>query len=327
MLIARAGDLIVLLGLLLFGTSGVAAEAAKMAKVGILTTAMSPWHTETEGFRDGLKELGYSEGKNVVFAARAAQGDPVRLRGTAEDLVQQKPDVLFCVSVSGAQACQAATKTIPIVVAGMGDPVRLGLVKNLARPGGNITGIADLRAELSAKRLELFKQMVPSLRRVLISYDPREPDELEALTVARAAAKRLGLNLIEHPITERLQIETALAQLEAGGADGILIVQSGQILNIPGRSLEVATSNDIPTMYPHSFWARFGALASFGPDQYAQGQQAARLAHRIMTGTPIASLPIERPDRVEFVINLQTAKRLGLQLSESVLLQADRIIE
>jgi putative ABC transport system substrate-binding protein len=303
------------------------AQDAKLLTIGILTTAMSPWHTETEGFRDGLRDLGYGEGRNIAFLARAGRGDPVRTRGLAEDLAQAKPDLLYCVSSTGALACRAATKTIPIVAVSFGDAVRLELAESVARPGGNLTGIANLRAELSAKRLELFKEMVPSLRRVLVSYDPREPDDNEAATVARAAAGKLGLQLLENPLTEPLQIEPALADLEEGGADGILIVQSGLSLNIPGRSLEVATSNNIPTMYPHAFWPRFGALASYGPDQYAQGRQAARLAHRILTGNPAGSLPIELPERVEFVVNLKTAERLGLQIPPSVLLRADRVIE
>jgi putative ABC transport system substrate-binding protein len=306
---------------------GAAAQQPKLVRIAILTTAMSPWHTETEGFRDGLKELGYVEGQNATLVARAGQGDPVRVKALAEDLVQQSPDLLFCVSSSGAQACRAASKTVPIVVVSIGDPVRLGLAESVARPGGNLTGIANLRADLTAKRLELFKKLVPSLRRVLVTYDPREPDDVEALKVARTAAGPVGVQVLENPITEPLQMEPALAELEQGGADGILIVQSGLSLNIPGRSLEVATSNGIPTMYSHAFWPRFGALASFGPDQYAQGRQAARLAHRILTGTPAGSLPIELPDRVEFVINKNRAERLGLQLPPSILMQADVVLE
>jgi putative ABC transport system substrate-binding protein len=303
------------------------APAAKIYKIGILTTAYSPWHSNTEGFRDGLKEFGYVEGKNVTFETRAAQGDPTRLPTFAAQLVQQKPDLLYCAAAPDAQACQKATDTIPIVFTQVSDPVRLGLAESLAHPGRNITGVGSLRAELAAKRLELFKETVPSLRRVLLVYDPREPEEREAVTVARGAANRLGLTVLEHPITAPLEIEPALTRLKAGGHDGILIVQSGLNLNIPGRSLEVATSNKIPTMYPASFWTKFGALASYGPDQYFQGRQAARLAHKILTGTPTTQLPIELPDRIEFIINRKTAKSLGLELPPSVMLRADRVIE
>lgn len=303
------------------------AQTPKVFKIGILTSAWSPWHSNTEGFRDALRELGYVEGKNVNFETRAAQGDPTRMPELAAELVRQKPDVLYCVAGPDAQACQKATTVIPIVFTQAGDPVRLGLVKSLAQPAGNITGIGSLRAELTAKRLELFKETVPSLRRVLVTYDPREPEEGEALTFARSAARRLGLTLLEHPITAPLEIEAGLAELKEGGQDGILIVQAVPNLNIPGRSLEVATSNKLPTMYPSSFWTNFGALVSYGPDQYLQGRQVARVAHKILKGTPPREIPVELPDRIEFIVNLKTAKRLGLQVPRVILLRVDRVIE
>jgi len=303
------------------------AQAPKFYKIAILTTASSPWHSNTEGFRDALAELGLVEGKTVSFEVRAARGDPTRLPELAAELVRQRPDLLYCVAAPDAQACQKATTTIPIVFTQAGDPVRLGLVRSLAQPGGIITGIGDLRAELTAKRLELFKETVPSLRRVLVTYDSQEPEEREAVTVARTAASRLGLTLLERPISAPLEIEAGLAELKEGGRDGILTVQSGPNHNIPGRSLEVATSNKLPTMYPTSFWTEFGALASYGADQYLQGRQVARLAHKILRGTPPRELPVELPDRIEFVINLKTAKRLGLEVPRPILLRANRIIE
>ncbi len=308
---------------LLGGTPALGGQVPKVFKIGILTDAMVPWHSSTEGFRDGLKDLGYVEGRNVRFEARAAQGDMTRLPELAAELLQQGPDLLFCVS----DACWKEVKQVPVVFTQVSDPVRLGLVESIPRPGGNTTGIANLRAELTAKRLELFKESVPGLRRVLVTYDPRKIEERDAMTSARGAARHLGLTLLERPITAPLSIEPGLAELKEGGRDGILIVQAGTNLNIPGRSLEVATSNKLPTMYPASFWAKFGALASYGPDQYLQGRQAARLAHKILTGTPPREIPVELPDRIEFILNLKTAKRLGLQVPPLMLSRADRLIE
>ena len=305
------------------GISDAWAQSPKIFKVAILSDAMVPWHSTTEGFRDGLKELGYVEGKNVIFEVRAAQGDMTRVGQLAAELLQQKPDLLFCVS----DACRRENGQIPMVFVQVSDPVRLGLVESVARPGGNITGVANLRAELTAKRLEFFKEVVPRLRRVLVTYDPREKVERDSVSVARSAATRLGLTLLVRSITAPLEIEPGLDNLKEGGGDGILVVQSGTNLNIPGRSLEVATSNRIPTMYPASFWSKFGALASYGPDQYLQGRQAARLARKILAGTPPRDIPVELPDRIEFIINLKTAKRLGLQVSQPMLLRADRVIE
>jgi putative tryptophan/tyrosine transport system substrate-binding protein len=304
-------------------SSAAQAQAAKQFKVGILTDAMVPWHSSTQGFRDGLKEFGYVEGKNIIFEVRTSKGDLARLPKLAAELIEQKPDLLFCVS----DACRKETGRIPIVFTQVSDPVRLGLVESIARPGGNITGIANLRAELTAKRLELFKEAVPSLRRVLVTYDPKKTEESESLTFAKSEGSRLKLSIVENPITSPLEIEPALAKLSEGGRDGILIVQSGTNLNIPGRSLEVATSNKLPNIYPSSFWSQVGALTSYGPDQYAQGRQAARLAHKILTGTPPREVPVELPDRFEFIINLKTAKQLGLQIPGQVLSRADRVIK
>jgi putative ABC transport system substrate-binding protein len=163
---------------------------------------------------------------------------------------------------------------------------------------------------------------------VLITYDPRESEERDAVASARSAATRLGgLELIERPITATLDIEPGLAGMKAGGRDGILIIQAAPNLNIPGRSLEVATSNKVPTMYPSSLWSKVGALASYGPDQYLQGRQAARLAARILSGTRPADLPVELPDRIEFIVNVRTARLLGLDIPRPVLVRVDRLIE
>ncbi|MBI3127939.1 MAG: ABC transporter substrate-binding protein [Candidatus Tectomicrobia bacterium] len=300
--------------------------AGKVWRIGILTSAWVPWHSQTNGFREGLSQLGYVEGRNVVFEALAAKGDSAVLPALAEELIRKKPDLLFCGAAPEALACQRATRTIPIVFTQTGDPVKLGLVESLARPGGNITGIGSLRGMLTAKRLELFKEIAPSLKRVLVTYDPREHEEKEAVEFARRAAARLGLTLIERPIADPLEIEPGLAELRKGGEEGILIVQANPNLNIPGRSLEVATSNAIPTMYPSSFWTQYGALASYGADQYEQGKQAARLAHKVLTGTLPQDIPVELPRDIKFVVNLKTAKRIGLTVPPEVLFRADRVI-
>jgi len=312
-----------LLGSMLASAGPAWSGDAKVFRIGILTDAMVLWHTSTQGFRDGLHDLGYVEGKNVVFQARMTQGDARRVGDLAADLIRERPDLLLCVS----DACRKENGHIPMVFVQVGDPIGRGLVRDIAHPEGNITGVANLRGELTAKRLELFKETVPSLRRVLVTYDPRENEEVASVRYAREAASKLGLVLLERPITAPLDIEPGLAELKEGGADGILIVQDGTNLNIPGRSLEVAVSDSLPTMYASSFWSQVGALASYGPDQYSQGRQAARLAKKILSGTPPSEIPVELPDLIEFVVNLKTAHRLGLDVSPRAVTAADRVIE
>jgi putative ABC transport system substrate-binding protein len=312
----------------LLGAGIAGAQASgKVLRIGILTSAYIAWHNQTRGFRDGLAELGYVDGRNVVFQIRTSQGDSARLPTLADELVRIQPDLLYCVATPEARACQEATRTVPIVFTQTGDPVKLGLVKSLARPGGNITGIGSLRGMLAAKRLELFKDLVPALRRVLVTYDPREDEEAEAVGVAKEVAVSLGLTILDRPITRPQELEAGLDMLTDNGRDGILIVQANPNLNIPGRSLEVATSYRIPTMYASAFWAEHGALASYGANEVQQGRQAARLAHNILLGKSPAEIPVELPTEIEFVINLKTAERIGLKVHPGVLLRADRVIQ
>jgi putative ABC transport system substrate-binding protein len=267
--------------------------------------------------------VGNFVGKTVPFVVRVTYGHPTRLSEMAAELVRQRPDLLVCVS----NTCRKENGPIPMVFLQVGDPVARGLVRSITRPEGNITGVANIRAELTEKRMELFKEIVPALRRVLVSYDPRQGEEVEALTIARNAAQKLGIALLERPIADPLDIEPGLEELNEGGQDGILIVQAGTNLNIPGRSLEVAFTKAIPTMYFSLFWPQVGALASYGVDAYAQGRQGARRAQIIVSGTPVGDIPVELPERIEFIVNLKTAKRLGLQIPQQVLLRADQVIE
>lgn len=310
------------------GSAGGSAQApGKVLRIGILTSAYIAWHNQTRGFREGLTELGHIDGRNVVFHILTGQGDSARLPALADELVRTQPDLLYCVATPEVRACQKATRTVPIVFTQTGDPVKLGLVQSLARPGGNITGIGSLRGMLAAKRLELFKEVVPTLRRVLVTYDPREDEEAEAVKVAKEVAASLGLTILDRAITRPEEIEAGLDMLGDNGRDGILIVQANPNLNIPGRSLEVATSYRIPTMYASAFWAEHGALASYGANELQQGRQVARLAHNILLGKSPAEIPVELPAEIELVINLKTAERIGLEVRPGVLLRANRVIQ
>ncbi len=314
------------LGMLIAHGSVDGQPAKKIVRIAILTSAWVPWNPINEGFRKGLADMGFVEGREVVYDAIAVEGHLERLPEACADLVKRNPDLIVPGGPTEVMSCKKATSTIPIVFVNVGDPVSLGLVRTLAHPGGNITGIATMRDELTAKRIELFKALVPALRRILISYDPRVPEERAAVASARIAVRQLGLELLAQPIQAPLEVDEPLKALESGGRDGIVLVQSSTNNDIETRSLEVANDRHLPTMYAHSSWPGWGALASYGPNQSLQGRQAARQAVLILNGTPPADIPVELPDRIEFVVNLKTARKLGISVSESVLVFADKII-
>ena len=218
-----------------------------------------------------------------------------------------------------------ATTRIPIVFSAVGDPVGLGLIQSFARPGGNITGVTDLQLELSPKRLEVFHEIVPGLKRVLFPYDAADAYAVAEARVYREAARRLGIELVEKPVRTAEEAQATLAQISKDEVDGILMPASLS-LNIPGFVLEATSQRAIPTMFNIAFWVERGALASYGPDLHETGRQAARLVDKILKGANPAEIPVEVNPKIEFVINLKVAKALGLTIAPEVLYRADRII-
>src|SRR5262245_39214275 len=307
-------------------TSDVGAEERTLPiKIGVLTTAWGPT-PETVGLRDGLVELGYRENEQFVIGVRFTQGDLAALPAAARELVQYGVDVIFTSDDSPAKAAQMETKRIPIVFSVVSDPVGLGLIQSFARPGGNITGVTDLRLELGPKRLELFREIVPGLKRVLYLYDAADADSVAGAKMYREAAHRLGLKLVEKVVRTEEEAQAALAQIRKGEVDGIL-QPSSPSLNIPGFILEASSQQAIPTMFlTGAFWIERGGLASYGPDYHEIGRQAARLVDKILKGTKPAEIPVEVTPKVEFAINLKIAKALGLTIAPEVLYRADRII-
>jgi putative ABC transport system substrate-binding protein len=219
-----------------------------------------------------------------------------------------------------------ATTRIPIVFSYVADPVGLGLIQSFARPGGNITGVTDLQFELSPKRLELFREIVPGLKRVLLPYDAADAYAVAGARVYRDAAHRLGIVLVEKAVRTAEEVQATLAQISKGEVDGILMVPFSVSLNIPGFVLEATSQRALPTMFPTVFWVESGGLASYGSDLHETGRQAARLVDKILKGTKPAEIPVEVNTKIEFAINLKVAKALGLTIAPEVLYRADRII-
>jgi len=315
---------VVLLGTWL--TTGTAlAQRTSPARIGALTESWGPT-TLLVGLRDGLQELGYREDRDFSIAVRFTQGDAAELPAAARDLVRLGVDLIVAAdTTNAAKAAQMATDRIPIVFVGGSEPVESGLVKSFAHPGGNITGVADIDIELVPKRMELFREIVPGLRRIVFAYDSANP--LAAVVVAhREAARRLGLTLVERPVRTQDEAQAAFAMLRKGDGEGIVSPRLHS-LNLPGFILDTGTRASIPTMFHSSFYVERGGLASYGADRHEMGRQAARLVAKVLKGAKPADLPVEQANAFELVVNLKTAKALGLTIPESVLLRAGRVIQ
>ena len=235
-------------------------------------------------------------------------------------------DLLFVTDDDAAKAAQQATTSLPIIFAGVGgNPVEMGLTQSFAQPGGNITGVTNLALELGPKRLQVFQELLPGLKRVLFPYDATDAYSVEEARVYRDTARRLGIALVEHPVRTQEEAQAVLAPVRQGEGDGLLAPRSLS-LNIPGFILEATAQRALPTMFHNAFWVERGALASYGADLYASGRQAARLVDKILTGTKPAEIPVEGNTKIELVINLNVAKALGLTIAPAALFQADRLI-
>jgi putative tryptophan/tyrosine transport system substrate-binding protein len=303
-----------------------AAERARPIRIGALTESWGPT-PPIVGLREGLLALGYREPEQFVLGVRFTQGDQTALPAAARELVQYGVDLIFAEGVPAAKAAQMMTTRIPIVFIGAGgNPVEMGLITSFDRPGGNITGVSTVDVELGPKRLELFRELVPGLHRVLFAYDAADASGVAAARAYREAARRLGIVLVEQAVQTQAEAQATLTQVRKGEVDGIL-VPDGLSLNIPGFVVETAGQQGIPTMFQVAFFVDRGeGLASYGPDVSSLGRQAARLVDKILKGTKPAEIPVEVISRFEFVINLKVAKTLGLTIAPEILYRADRLV-
>jgi putative ABC transport system substrate-binding protein len=239
--------------------------------------------------------------------------------------VEQEIDILFTNNPAPAKAAQTATNRIPIVFYGAGDPIGLGLIKSFARPGGNITGVTDLDLELDSKRLEIFKEMIPGLTRVLLPYDKSEAFSIAQAKVYRESARRLKITLTEKAVLTQEEAEAAFDGIRKNEVQGIVVPRSLSF-NIPGLAVKATSRQRIPTMFFGPWYVEQGGLASYGPDFYESGRQAARLVDKILRGTNPREIPVEVNNNIEFVVNLKIATALGIKIVPEVLYRATRVI-
>jgi putative ABC transport system substrate-binding protein len=306
--------------------AGVAPPAeGKEYRIGILTTRSNPGLAD--GIGRNLARRGYKVGQNLVIDARSADGKPERMPAIAEGLVQSGVDVIVTLGYPAAAAAKAATATVPIIVAGAGDPVETGLAASLSRPGGNVTGMSDMAAELSVKRLDLLRSAVPGLHKVAMLWNADDLGMTTRYKAAEAAAKNLGIAVQPLGVREPDDFETAFTAMTRHRPDGILMVTDALTILNRKRVFEFAAAQKIPAIYEFDFLARDGGLMSYGPDGKENNERVAEIVDRILKGAKPADLPFEQPTRFRFVINLKTAQALGLALPQSLLARADEIVE
>jgi putative ABC transport system substrate-binding protein len=304
-----------------------AQQPTKLARIGYLVGPSSASSARYDAFRQGLRELGYVEGKNIVVEWRSSEGNRDRQRALVAELMRLKVDVIVAVGGGDVRIAKEATATIPIVMVQGGDPVGSGFVASLARPGGNITGLAILRPELSGKRLELLKEVVPRLSRVALFASSASPEHAQVLKEAELAAGALGVKLQSLDIRSPKDFETSFQAALKGRAEAILVRVRGPILS-PHRKefAELAVKNRLPVIYEGAEEVEAGGLMSYGvnfPDLY---RRAAVYVDKILKGAKPADLPVEQPMKFEFIINLKAAKQIGLTIPPNVLVRADKVI-
>ena len=321
----------VTLSLLLAAPLAVEAQqAAKVARIGILSlnTAASP--RVPEAIRQGLRDLGYVEGRTVVIEYRDAEGKPERLPALATELVVLKVDVIMALGTLQALAAKQATKTIPIVFGGVADPVTSGLVTSLARPGGNVTGLSALTPELVGKRLELLTQVVPGVSRVAVLWQPGasgERTEKDVLKGAEVAARALGVRLQFVEARGPADIDRAFSEMTRARAGALTVLSTPMFIIERRRLVDLAAKNRLPALYPTRDSVDAGGLVSYGPNLADSFRRAATYVDKILKGAKPADLPVEQPTKFELVINMKTAKALGLTIPPSVRERADHIVK
>lgn len=299
---------------------------AKPYRVGILNEAFGPNPPVVMGLKAGLVELGLQEGRDVVFEAILTRGQIEALPAGAAELVKGKVDLIFAPLESPTRAAMDATKDIPIVFAEVGDPVAAGIVRSVARPGRNVTGISGLTTPLAPNRLEMLKACAPALRRAWAVYARDDLSSAASAGMARQTAPALGLEILDRPVDNAAEAVTILKSVlkAASPRDGIL-APTAISLDITARVLDLAPF--VPSVFDAPHWIQGGGLVAYGVDHENQGRQAARLVARILRGAHPEDLPAEDSTKFELVLNVRTAKQLGLTIPPSLLARADRVIE
>jgi putative ABC transport system substrate-binding protein len=304
-----------------------AQQPGKVHRIGYLTSARAGRASpNAEAWRQGLRDLGYIEGQNITIEYRSSEGYTDRLPGLAAELVRLKVDIIFAVGGEAGRRAKNATSTIPIIFVGTPDPIASGLVTSLARPGNNVTGFSNGAPGLYGKRLEFLKETVPKLARVGVLWNPAYPSGL-VLKETRTAGQELGVQVQSLEVQSSNDIDSAFAAANKAQAGALLVAQQAPINTDPKRIVELAAKRRLPAIYADTDWINASGLMSYGPSMPDLHRRAAIYVDKILKGTKPADLPVEQPIKFELMINLKTAKALGLTIPQVVLMRAEKVIK
>jgi putative ABC transport system substrate-binding protein len=312
---------------LLVSSQSKAGETSRIPRIGILVPESGQTETQTvKGLRDGLKELGYKERENIFVEMRDAKGNPGALKPMADELVSIKVSLIFTTGTRATLAAKAATSQIPLVFRHPTDPEALGFVKSIKRPGGNVTGVAAFSKHATEKRLEILKEVVPTLQRLHIFYDSNSSFSRENFAFAKEMAAKKGIEVAEHQTKTPEDLKNALNQLQKRDGDAIFHVSDDLIESQAAFVFDLARQKRIPTIFDGADWAVKGSTISYGANYSLMGRQAARLIDKILKGAKPGDLPVERAEKFDFIINYRTARIIGLSIPPEVLKKADKVI-
>jgi putative tryptophan/tyrosine transport system substrate-binding protein len=320
----RRRDFILYVGAAASPIRALAQQSSKIWRIGFLAHG---YETFYDPFFSGLQQLGYQEGRNLVVERRYAAGYPERFPAFAVELVNLQVDLIIVVTTPAALAVKKATTTIPVVFPNAINPVETGVVAGLAHPGGNVTGGAIPTAELSAKRMEFFKQVIPRLLRVAVLWDSANPSVSLGLRDTRIAADKLGVAIQPLEVREPKDFAIAFGKIPQDRPDGLIVFQDALTLQHRDEIIGFVSQERLPTMYTGREWVREGGLMSYGENLGGMFKRAAYFVDKIFKGTPPADLPVEQPTEFDLVINIKTARTLGITFPQLILMRADEVIE
>jgi len=316
----------ILIAAILLAVATIAeAQPTKVPKIGWLGIGTAPSNSRFEEFRRALRDLGYAEGKNIIFEYRSADNKLDRLPPLAEELVRLKVDLLLTRGTPEAVALKNATKTIPIVFYDATDPVAAGLVDSLAQPGGNVTGFSGVEAVLVGKRLELLKETIPALSRVAVLWNPQDLSSAQQWKASQLPAQELGLQLHSMEVSTADRYDGAFKEIAKVRSDALAVIAGSLEDSNRKRIVDLATKNRLPAIYPRPDFVESGGLMSYGRDRNESAQRVPLMIDKILKGAKPSDIPVEQPKKFDLMINLKTAKQIGLMIPPLVLMRANKV--